>query len=178
MRAIKNFIFCWIHTFMAAVLLIVSLVILMPVRFFTNRESFTWSAEHEADSFSDEMLKFTLMFRELILKKWSQKMRVLSALSGAGSMVSGVATIAVASFHDVNQEKIKMNNWNHTKYITWAYLVPIFIVGCLFCWIINFAKLTDCDFKAPYKCEAIHGSGILPLLSLVTVWFDADEVEK
>ena len=47
------------------------------------------------------------------------------------------------------------------------------------CWVVNFAKLLDCDFETPIKCEAIHGVGLLPLLSvgllpllsLVTVWY-------
>ena len=41
-------------------------------------------------------------------------------------------------------------------------------------WIGNFIQLTDCDFESPYKCEVIHGVGVIPAISVVTVWFDAD----
>lgn len=40
------------------------------------------------------------------------------------------------------------------------------------CWIANFVKLTRCDFEAPYKGEAIHAVGLIPVLSLATVWND------
>jgi len=40
-------------------------------------------------------------------------------------------------------------------------------------WCVNFFKLTQCDFQAPYKGEAIHAVGIIPPFALVTVWFNA-----
>lgn len=52
-----------------------------------------------------------------------------------------------------------------------VFIVGLFIVS----WGINFMKLTNCDFKSDYKCEAIHGVGLIPAFSLVTVWFGADE---
>jgi len=42
-------------------------------------------------------------------------------------------------------------------------------------WITNFVKLTECDFNAPYKCEAIHAFGLIPAVSPVTVWFGVDK---
>jgi hypothetical protein len=39
-------------------------------------------------------------------------------------------------------------------------------------WIVNFYKLTQCDFAAPYQGEGIHAVGIIPVASLVTVWFN------
>lgn len=45
-------------------------------------------------------------------------------------------------------------------------------------WGTNVYKLTQCDFQAPYKCEAIHGVGLVPPLAFVTVWFDHDTTAK
>ena len=42
-------------------------------------------------------------------------------------------------------------------------------------WIINFNKLMDCDFETPYKCEIMHGIGIVPILSILTVWTESDK---
>lgn len=39
----------------------------------------------------------------------------------------------------------------------------------------NAVKLASCDFESNYKCEVIHGAGlVVPPLSLVTVWFADD----
>ena len=45
----------------------------------------------------------------------------------------------------------------------------LFVAGC---WIGNLYKLTQCDFEKPYKCEIIHAVGIIPVASIVTVWFE------
>ena len=42
-------------------------------------------------------------------------------------------------------------------------------------WVGNIIKFTDCDFEAPYRCEVIHGAGILPGVALVTAWFGTDK---
>ena len=42
-------------------------------------------------------------------------------------------------------------------------------------WVYNGYKLTNCDFEADYKCEVIHGVGVvLPPTSWITVWFGDD----
>lgn len=42
-------------------------------------------------------------------------------------------------------------------------------------WIWNTVKLASCDFEPNYKCEAIHGVGVvIPPLSIVTVWYGDD----
>ena len=41
-------------------------------------------------------------------------------------------------------------------------------------WVVNFVKLTDCDFEPSYRCEAIHGAGIIPPVAVVTAWFGTD----
>ncbi len=43
-------------------------------------------------------------------------------------------------------------------------------------WLWNAYKVSECDFEAPYRCEVIHGVGlIVPPLSFATVWFDTDK---
>lgn len=45
-------------------------------------------------------------------------------------------------------------------------------------WVFNFVALTNCDFESPYKCEVIHGAGLVIIpASVVTVWFDSDETD-
>lgn len=42
-------------------------------------------------------------------------------------------------------------------------------------WLINAVKLASCDFRPDYRCEALHGAGlVIPPLSIVTVWFGDD----
>lgn len=70
-RAIKNFMFCWFTELFLGFIYLLDLTVLMPIRFFTHRETFECTAEYEADRFSDDMLAFTLQMREAILKHWS-----------------------------------------------------------------------------------------------------------
>lgn len=44
-------------------------------------------------------------------------------------------------------------------------------------WIWNAVKLTDCDFEPNYRCEIIHGAGLIPVVSILTVWFGTDAKE-
>ena len=39
-------------------------------------------------------------------------------------------------------------------------------------WIMNIIKLSNCDFEAPYKCEVIHGIGIVPPVGMITGWLE------
>lgn len=42
-------------------------------------------------------------------------------------------------------------------------------------WVWNAVKLASCDFESNYKCEVIHGAGlVVPPLSIITVWFADD----
>ncbi len=52
--------------------------------------------------------------------------------------------------------------------------IALFFAICI-TWVINLTQLTDCDFEPDYKCEVIHGVGLIPAASLITVWFDTDE---
>jgi len=45
-------------------------------------------------------------------------------------------------------------------------------------YVWNAAKFIDCDFESNYKCEAIHGVGVvIPPAAFITVWFGDDEDE-
>ena len=50
--------------------------------------------------------------------------------------------------------------------------VWLFFVSC---WVVNAYRLTECDFEAPYKCEAIHAIGLLGPAAAVTVWYNASK---
>ena len=39
-------------------------------------------------------------------------------------------------------------------------------------WIMNLAKLSNCDFEAPYKAEIIHTVGLIPPIGAVTGWME------
>ena len=39
-------------------------------------------------------------------------------------------------------------------------------------WVMNIVKLSNCDFKAPYKAEVIHGVGVIPVVGMITGWMD------
>ena len=53
------------------------------------------------------------------------------------------------------------------------YGVAIFLISV---WPYNLYKFVSCDFEPDYKCEAVHGIGIIvPPASFVTVFFGADE---
>ena len=54
-------------------------------------------------------------------------------------------------------------------------LTLVFIVICGF-WLINLVQTIECDFKVPYRCEAIGVLGfIIPPASIVTVFADRSE---
>lgn len=61
-----------------------------------------------------------------------------------------------------------------------AYVTAVFLFALVIAvsWIANLVKLTDCDFKADYKCEVLHGVGLVPAVSVITVWFGTDETKK
>ena len=57
----------------------------------------------------------------------------------------------------------------------YLWFIPIaFAMALAFAWVSNIVKLMDCDFTSPYKCEVIHGVGIIPPVSLITAWFGTD----
>lgn len=54
-------------------------------------------------------------------------------------------------------------------------IMAVFILWVGISWAVNFYKLTSCDFESPYKCEVVHGVGILPPVALITSWYDFNE---
>lgn len=59
------------------------------------------------------------------------------------------------------------------KYIFIIQLIILLIIGTG--WVKNIVKLVKCDFEAPYKCEVIHGIGVIPPIGAVTGWLDIEE---
>jgi len=51
-------------------------------------------------------------------------------------------------------------------------LLALFI---LYMYFANIYKLTQCDFKADYKCEIAHAIWIFPPLHIWTYWAWTDE---
>jgi len=56
------------------------------------------------------------------------------------------------------------------KTLLFIQLVVVILIGSG--WIMNLKKLSDCDFKAPYKAEVIHTIGIIPVVGAVTGWMN------
>lgn len=55
-------------------------------------------------------------------------------------------------------------------------LVQILIVSVIgIGWVKNVIKLTQCDFEAPYKKEAIHTAGLIPPVGMITGWMNIDD---
>lgn len=64
------------------------------------------------------------------------------------------------------------NQKDYTSIGLLGIIIFFLVIGS---WVKNFTKFTNCDFQSPYKCEVIHGAGIIPAISVVTVWFNSDE---
>ena len=65
---------------------------------------------------------------------------------------------------------------NKTTKYTLSYISILlgFILTIFISFFVNIYKLSECDFEAPYKCEVLHGVGLVPLFSPIFVWFDID----
>ncbi len=60
-----------------------------------------------------------------------------------------------------------------TKEDWWMVFV---LTLCTFSWLVNIGKLAECDFKADFKCELVHGLGVVgPPLAVATVWVGVDK---
>ena len=77
--------------------------------------------------------------------------------------------------YSIKREELNMKNQKGTiGGVLFLAFVVIWVVGS---WVGNFVKFVNCDFalEPSVKCEVIHGIGIVPVLSLITVWFDIDD---
>lgn len=54
-------------------------------------------------------------------------------------------------------------------------VIVILVILFLGSWLVNFVKLTRCDFESPWKCEVVHGIGLFPPIQVISVWFGTDE---
>lgn len=57
-------------------------------------------------------------------------------------------------------------------------ILVIVFFGGIISWIWNIVKLSDCDFEADYRCEVIHGIGVIPAVAPFVVWFDDDSNKR
>ena len=66
---------------------------------------------------------------------------------------------------------------NNQSGFTVIELLIVFVLALsIGSWIYNGFKLASCDFESSYKCEVIHGAGlIIPPISVITVWFETDQ---
>ena len=56
-----------------------------------------------------------------------------------------------------------------------TFLAVVVAIVMITPWIVNAVKLSNCDFEANYRCEVIHGAGLIPPVAWITVWFDDDK---
>ena len=49
-------------------------------------------------------------------------------------------------------------------------IIILMIVGVG--WVKDIIKLTNCDFKPPYKAEVVYTIGLVPPIGMVTGWLD------
>lgn len=47
-------------------------------------------------------------------------------------------------------------------------VIVIFILTGFTGWVKNVVKLSECDFKYPYKAEVIHSLGLFPPIGAIT----------
>ena len=60
-----------------------------------------------------------------------------------------------------------------------SFALALTMCGMMFpLWVWNFSKLMTCDFEPNYRCEVIHGVGlVVPPLSIFTAWVAGDSEE-
>ena len=52
-----------------------------------------------------------------------------------------------------------------------SIFVLLFLLYAFVSWFVNIYMFLTCDFEGPWKDEIIHGLGLWPILSWITVWF-------
>lgn len=61
------------------------------------------------------------------------------------------------------------------KVVTLVVLQAVILIVVGTGWVKNIVKLSDCDFKAPYKAEVIHTAGLVPPIGAITGWLNVDK---
>ena len=70
-----------------------------------------------------------------------------------------------------NPNRHRIMNETNIKTIILLVLFVVLIVPIS--WCVNLYKLTQCDFKASWKGEAIHAVGlVIPPAAIITAWLD------
>ena len=55
----------------------------------------------------------------------------------------------------------------------WKVLIVLIVLFVI--WVVNLLKFLDCDFEPNYKCEVVHGIGLIPPAFIITVWVKSDK---
>lgn len=50
----------------------------------------------------------------------------------------------------------------------------LLVILILSSWMVNLMQFVRCDFEPGYRCEALHGIGLVPAFAPITVWFKDD----
>ena len=58
-------------------------------------------------------------------------------------------------------------------------IILAILITAISAYAINVWKFVGCDFESPWKCELLHGAGVIAApLSLITVWFPSDREDQ
>ena len=68
----------------------------------------------------------------------------------------------------------KQRGGSKPQYLVFILVFIIFILGGIG-WIKDIIHLTECDFEAPYRAEAIYGIGLIPVFGAVIGWIDIED---
>ena len=71
--------------------------------------------------------------------------------------------------------KYKGNNMKNLFKIVGYLAIFALALFLYLSWPVNLYKLTKCDFEPDYKCEVLHGAGLIPIVSVITVWVETDD---
>jgi hypothetical protein len=105
---------------------------------------------------------------------WRRELRARRAAMDSNHRL-GTALLAKVRNRIAAQQTQDNNMKSHKKtsaYTVTEVLIILALIAIGTSWVVNFYKLTQCDFVAPYKGEVLHAVGIIPAASLVTVWFN------
>lgn len=58
------------------------------------------------------------------------------------------------------------------KFLVFTMIIAALVVTG---YVKNIVKLCKCDFKAPYKAEAVHAAGIIPPVGIITGWLNIED---